>query len=142
MTEAIMADMEGYAEIVSAASGHANLPWSEHGWERLDDLPTFVKTIHDKSLDPKEVKDIAPSVVESVVLSSEALLTSLDDAILYHRSLAAMEKKGCLGIAIYFPTSRESYIHNPFIYGKLYPKMAFAKQGWLDFMFAYWAIEQ
>jgi len=141
MTEAIMADMEGYAGIVSAASGHANLPWSEHGWERLDDLPTFVNTIHDKSLDPKEVKGIAPSVVESVVLSSETLLKSLDDAILYHRSLEAMEKKGCLGIGIYFPTSYESYIHNPFIYGKLYPQMAFAEQGWLDFMFAYWAIE-
>jgi len=30
MTEAIMADMEGYAQIVSAGKGHGNLPWSQH----------------------------------------------------------------------------------------------------------------
>jgi len=151
MTEAIMVDMEGYVKIVSAASGHANLPWSEHGWERIDDLPTFVQTIHDKSLDQKEVKDIDPAVVRAVVSSSETLLASLDDAILYCRNVNAMEKKGALGIGIYFPTSRESYENNKGLYAywtpagyeslgdvNLYELMKFAQEGWLDFLNAYW----
>jgi len=155
LTESIAVDMQGYAQIVSDARGHANLPWSENGWERLIDLPTFVKTIRDKSLDPKEVKGIKPAVVEAVVSSSKTLLTSVDDAILYCRNVKAMEKKGCLGIGIYFPTSRDSYEHNKMLYGywfptssesyetnDLYGLMKFAKEGWLDFMFAYWAVKK
>jgi len=138
MTEAIMVDMKGYAEIVSAASGRANLPWSQNGWERLIDLPTFVRTIHDKSLDPREVKYIDPALVENVVLASENLLTSLNDAILYHRNTRTMDKKGCSGIGIYFPKSLDSYEQQKHLYGDLYPLMAFANEGWLDFLYAYW----
>jgi len=155
MTEAIMVDMEDYAEIVSAARGHANLPWSENGWERLIDLPTFVQTVHDKSLDQKEVKYIDPAVVEAVVSSSETLLTSLDDAILYYRNVKAMEEKGCLGMGIYFPTSRDSYENNKMLYEywlpehsspesdestDLYALMQFAQEGWLVFLYAYWDV--
>jgi len=125
---------------VSAASGHANLPWSQNGWERLIDLPTFVRTIHDKSLDPRAVKYIDSAVVENVVSASENLWTSLNDAILYHRNTKAMDKKGCLGIGIYFPTSLDSYEHQKQLYGDLYPLMAFAHEGWLGFLYAYWNV--
>jgi len=148
MIDAIMVDMQGYAKIVSAASGHANLPWSEQGWDRIDDLPTFVQTIHDKSLDPKEVKYIDPAVVKAVVSSSETLLTSLDDAILYCRNVKAMETKGCVGIGIFFPPSRDAYENNKWIYAGVYlcpkdayPLMAFANQGWFDFLNAYWDLK-
>ena len=142
MTKAIMVDMEDYAQIVSDARGHANLPWSQNGWERLIDLTTFVKTIHDKSLNP------------SVVSSSETVLASLSEAILYHRNTHAMDKKGCLGMGIYFPTSSESYENNKMLYEywlpennsesyekiDLYALMKFAQEGWLDFMIAYWDV--
>jgi len=153
LIDAIMVDIEGYAEIVSDARGHANLPWSQNGWERLIDLPTFVKTVHDESLDPKEVKYIDPAVVKAVASSSEILLSSLSDAILYYRNIHAMDQKGCLGMGIYFPTSRESYENNKNLYGywlpegskpneniDLYGLMKFAQEGWLDFMFAYWDV--
>jgi len=141
MTEAMMGDMYGYANIVSAASGNANLPWSEHGWERLIDLPTFVSTVHAKSLNPREVRGINPVVVEAVVSTSGVLMTSLNDTIIYRRNVNAMEKKGCIGISIYFPTSQDSYENNKHLYGDLYPLMAFADEGWLDFMFAYWKVK-
>lgn len=134
MTQAIATSMTGYEQIVSDARGHANLPWSENGWERLIDLTTFVKTIHDESLNPKLVSGIDPAMVASVVSSSETLLSSLSNAIVYHRSLDAMEKKGCFGLAIYFPTSQASYERDR----QLYELMLFAEQGWPDFLTAYW----
>ncbi len=140
MTEAIMVDMEGYAKIVSAGKGNGNLPWSQHGWENIIDLPTFVKTIHDQSLDPKKITGIDSAVVEAVISSSETVLASLDDAILYHRNTEKMENKNCKGMGIYFPDDRDKYLHNNWIHGYLYETMAFANEGWLDFLNAYWDV--
>jgi len=137
MTEAIMMDMEGYARIVSDARGHANLPWSENGWERLVDLPTFVQTVHDESLDAALVAGTVPTIVASVVTSCETLLGSLSEAILYQRNLHSMERAGCLGMGIYFPTSSETYQRNK----EAYEAMRFAWEGWLNFLNTYWAVE-
>ncbi len=137
-TNAIMSDMSGYAKIVSDGRGRANLPWSENGWERLVDLTTFVKTVHDESLDPKLVRNIDQSVVASVISSSEAVLSSLSETIVYHKNTHVMEKARCYGIGIYFPTSRASYENNDHIYGSLYELMRFPHQGWLEFLNAYW----
>lgn len=139
MTDSMMIDMKGYAAIASAASGRANLPWSESGWERLIDLPTFVRTIHELSLSVKAVAGINPEAVRNVISSSENLLSGLSDAVLYYRNTKAMDKKGCLGIGIYFPSSLGSYEHNKQLYGDLYPLLTFASQGWLDFLYAYWS---
>jgi len=138
MTDAIMMDMDSYAGIVSDARGHANLPWSENGWDRLIDLPTFVKTIHDESLDAALVKNIDLYAVASVVALSETLLRSLSEAILYHRNLHSMERAGCYGMGIYFPTSRETYQRNE----EAYEAMRFAWKGWTDFLNAYWVVKQ
>jgi len=135
LTQAIMTDMAGYAQIVSDARGHANLPWSENGWERLIDLSTFVKTVHDESLNPKLVSAVDPTVVALVVARSEALLSSLSDAIVYNRNVDAMNTKGCLGMAVFFPTSQATYQNDK----QLYEQMKFAQQGWPDFLNAYWA---
>ena len=140
MTAAIKRDMRGYAPIVETARAHANLPWSEQGWERDVDLPTFVNTIYNESCDPKEVYGIRPDVVRAVVSYSKSLCNSLNAAILYHKSLK--EKIGYLGMGIFFPTSRDSYENDRHIYGDLYPLMAFAKEGWLDFLFAYWGVKK
>lgn len=138
MTEAIRSDMDDYAQIVSDARGHANLPWSENGWERLIDLTTFVETIQEESLDPQKARSIDPVVADAVVSSSELLLRSLAEAIIYHRNTPSMDKKGCYGLAVYFPTSRESFQQNRQIYGSLYGLMKFGQQGWLDFLYDYW----
>jgi len=135
LTQAIMTDMAGYAQIVSDARGHANLPWSENGWERLIDLSTFVKTVHDESLNPKLVSAVDPTVVALVVARSEVLLSSLSDAIVYNRNVDAMNTKGCLGMAVFFPTSQATYQNDK----QLYEQMKFAQQGWPDFLNAYWA---
>ena len=139
MIEAIRSDTGHYAQIVSDARGHANLPWSENGWERLIDLTMFVKTIRAESLDPQKVWEIDPAVVDSVVSSSELLLQSLSEATVYFRNTPAMDKKGCYGLAVYFPTSRDSFERNWQIYGTLYSLMKFAGQGWLDFLYDYWS---
>jgi len=81
---------------------------------------------------------IDPAVVEAVISSSETVLASLDDAILYHRNTIKMENKNCKGMGIYFPDSRDKYLHNDMIHGYLYETMAFANEGWLDFLNAYW----
>ena len=135
MTQAIMTDMAGYAQIVSDARGHANLPWSENGWDRLIDLPTFVMTIHDESLNPKLVSAVDPTVVSLVVAKSETLLSSLSNAIIYNRNVDAMNNKGCLGMAVYFPTSQATYQNDK----QLYEQMKLAQQGWPDFLNVYWA---
>jgi hypothetical protein len=134
MTQAIMTSMAGYAQVVSDARGHANLPWSENGWDRLVDLRTFVQTIHDESLNRKLVSAIDPAVVTLVIARSEALLSSLTNAIVYNRNVDAMNRKGCFGIAVYFPTSAATYQSDK----QLYEQMKFAQQGWPDFFNAYW----
>ncbi len=128
MTVALMLDMKGSKSIVGPARAHANLPWSENGWERDIDLPTFVAMIHDKSLDPQ------------IVSSSQRLTDSLtgpNGAILYCESLKG--KSGYLGMGIFFPESHGAYENNFHLYGNLYPQMKFATDGnWLNFLNAYW----
>ena len=140
MTTAIMSDMSGYQGIVSKARGHANLPWSENGWEALIDLTTFVQIIHDESLKPNLVYRIDPSIVTSVISSSEAVLDGLSETIVYHGNTHVMEEHGCYGIGIYFPASHGSYENNDHIYGSLYELMQFPHQGWIQFLHAYWGV--
>ena len=142
MASAMIPEMGAYAGIVSDARGHANLPWCENGWERDVDLPTLVKVIHDESLDARYTRDINPAAVTSVVSASGNAMTSLSDAILYCRSLYPMEKTGCLGMGIYFPSSRGSYEHCGMIHGECYEQMLFANEIWLDFLNAYWDVQK
>ncbi len=138
MTQAIKKAIAHYAPIISDARGHANLPWSENGWERLIDLTTFVKTIHDETEDPKMVWNIDPAIIDAVLSASQRLLQSLMEAVVYVRNTPVMDRKGCGGIAIYFPTSWNSFEKNRHMYGSLYSSMQFAAQGWLDFLYAHW----
>ena len=140
MASAIIPEMGAYADIVSNARGHGNLPWCENGWERDIDLPTFVKVIHDQSLDAEYTSGIDPAAVASVVSASENAEMSLSDAIVYCRSLWPMEKTGCLGMGVYFPSSRGSFDHCWQIYGDFYSQTLFANEIWLDFLNAYWDV--
>jgi len=120
------ANIEGYAPVISNARGQANLPWSENGWERLVDLKVFLQSIHDQSLDP------------TIVGAAETALAKIPQTVLYVRYLEAMGKHGVSGIGVFFPTSRDSFENNKNLYGVFYDAMAFARAGWLDFLYAYW----
>lgn len=76
--------------------------------------------------------------VKSVDLRIMLTACMHDDAILYHRNTIKMENKQCKGMGIYFPDDRDKYLHNDWIHGYLYETMAFANEGWLDFLNAYW----
>ena len=138
LSSSLQTDMEGYAPIISNARGQANLPWTENGWDRLVDLKVFIQSIRDQSLDPSAVTGIEPAVVSSVVNAAETALAKIPETVLYVRSLQAMDKHGVCGISVFFPTSRDSFANNKNLYGVFYDVMAFARDGWLDFLYAYW----
>ena len=134
----LQADIRGYAQIIANAKGKANLPWSQNGWERLIDLKVFVQSIHDQSLDATMVKGIDPLVVSSVVNDAEVVLTKIPQSVLYMRYLDPMGKHGVYGISTFFPGSRDSFEDNEKLYGVDYGSMAFARAGWLSFLYRYW----
>jgi hypothetical protein len=138
LSNCLKKNIKGYASIISNARGQANLPWSENGWDRLVDLKVFIQSIHDQSLDPKAVKGIDSAVVSSVIAASETALAKIPQTVLYVRYLDAMGKHGINGISAFFPTSRDSFENNKNLYGIFYDVMAFARTGWLDFLYTYW----
>jgi hypothetical protein len=126
LTNGLQANIQEYAQNISNARGQANLPWSQNGWDRLVDLKVFTQSIRDQSTDP------------AIVNASETLLAKIPQTVLYVRCLRAMEKHGVGGISVFFPTSRDSFENNENLYGVFYNVMAFARAGWLDFLYAYW----
>jgi len=130
--------MPGYAPIISSARGQANLPWSQNGWDRLADLKSFLQSIRDQSLDPSAVTGIDPAIVASVVTAADTALAKMPQTVIHMKSLQAMDKHSVCGIGVFFPTSRNSFDNNKNLYGDSYAATAFAKAGWLDFLYAYW----
>jgi hypothetical protein len=138
LSRSLQADIRGYAQIIANAKGQANLPWSENGWERLIDLKVFVQSIHDQSLNTAAVKGIDPAVVLSVVSDAEAVLAKIPQSVVHVRYLDPMGKHGVYGVSIFFPSSRDSFENNENLYGVYYDVMAFARAGWLGFLYSYW----
>lgn len=120
-TQALMVDIEGNHDLISRARGEGNLPWSEYGWDQYVDLPTFVEYIVETT------DDLA------VRSAGEAVLFSLSEAIVALGNSEPMNSAGAQGMGIWFPASYHM------MYGFAdYRIMAFAGQGWLDFLRAYW----
>lgn len=121
MTEALMNNMEENHEMISNARGEGMLPWSEYGWDRYIDLPTFVENITLETTDP------------TVKPAGESLLSSLTQAIVAVGNTEPMESASAKGMGIWFPSSYHS------MWGLApYTATKFAAQGWLDFLYAYW----
>jgi hypothetical protein len=119
--QALMVDMEDNHDMISEARGEGNLPWSEYGWDLYVDLPTFVEYIAETT------DDLA------VKSAGEAVLFSLSEAIVALGNSEPMESAGAQGMGIWFPASYHM------MYGFAdYRITAFAGQGWLDFLHAYW----
>jgi len=131
LVRAIIPEMDEYEIILSDARTDAILPWSQNGWERSVDLPRLVKAVRDRSSG-------------AVASSCEAVLESVSDAIVYHRTLD--ERSGYEGMGIFFPMSLAMYENCQVYYGQwpvpqwseYYGEMLFADETWLDFLYAYW----
>jgi len=120
-TQALMNNMQANHEMISIARGDAMLLWSEYGWDRYVDLPTFVENITLTATD---------STVQS---AGNVLLYSLSKAIVALGNTKPMESAGARGMGIWFPSSYHS------MWGLIpYTETKFAAQGWLDFLYAYW----
>lgn len=121
MTDALMVDIQGNHEMISAARGEGNLPWSEYGWDLYVDLPTFVENITITTSD---------STIRS---AGYAVLSSLEKAIVALGNTEPMESAGARGMGIWFPASYHM------LWGMTpYEATKFAAEGWLDFLYAYW----
>ena len=121
MTLALMSNMQANHEIISNARDEGTLPWSEYGWDRYIDLPTFVENITNTTND---------SAVRS---AGDAVLFSLSRAIVALGNTEPMESAGARGMGIWFPSSYHS------MWGLTpYAATKFAAQGWLNFLYAYW----
>jgi len=121
MTRALMSNMEANHEMISDARGEGMLPWSEYGWDRYIDLPTFVENITLETTDP------------TVRSAGEVVLSSLEHAIVALGNTEPMESASAKGMGIWFPSSYHS------MWGLTpYAATKFATQGWLDFLYAYW----
>ena len=139
MLDGMRMDLGNYFNMVNSARSHANLPWSENGWDQDSDMKTIFYEIYTKSCDPKTVQKIKPAAVAQVKQYGAVLKNLLDNPdILYYKCLKG-DKAGYKGIGIFFPSSLNSYQKNSHLYGECYPIMKFnADIGWLDFLIAYW----
>lgn len=121
ITQALMNNMEVNHEMISDARGEGMLPWSEYGWDRYIDLPTFIENITLTTTD---------STIKS---AGNVLMYSLSEAIVALGNTEPMESAGARGMGIWFPSSYHS------MWGLTsYTETKFAAQGWLDFLGVYW----
>jgi len=121
LTQILMNNMQANHEMISNARGDAMLPWSEYGWDRYVDLPTFVENI------TLTATDLA------VQSAGNALLYSLSEAIVALGNTRPMESAGARGMGVWFPSSYHS------MWGLTpYAETKFAAQGWIEFLYAYW----
>jgi len=121
LTEALMENLDGNRKLIDKARDEGTLPWSEYGWDRYIDLPSFVEYITLETADPK------------VRLAGTNLLAALDDAVVALGNSEPMESASAHGMGIWFPPSYHA------TYGlSVYTATRFASAGWLDFLYAYW----
>jgi hypothetical protein len=120
-TKVLMRDMDAAREMIDDARDDGMLPWSEYGWDRYIDLPTFVLNVT-LTTDDSAIK-----------LAGDVLQSSLAEAIVALGNTESMESEGARGMGIWFPSSHHS------VWGlTTYTETKFAAQGWLDFLYSCW----
>lgn len=126
VTSILVSDMKDYRGLVASGKAHATMGWSQYGWEGFVDFPTVFEVVYDG----------APAGSELKVQTGE-LLDAVHAAVPY----IGMSTPGYVwdfgGIAVFFPGSEGSYVHNTFWRGSLYPTMQFAQDGWMAFLDSY-----
>ncbi len=131
VTSILMKDMKDYRGLVASGKAKATMGWSQYGWEGFVDLPMVFKVIYGGAVQGSDLQ-----------VQTGELLSSIQAAIPY----VGMSTPGYVwdfgGMAVFFPGSEGSYVHNTFWYGSLYPTMQFAQDGWLDFLNSYFGGNQ
>jgi len=119
--------MRAYRGLVSAGRGKATMGWSQYGWEAFVDFPTVFRVVHDR----------APSGSRLEAETAD-LLAALDRAVPYVGAGTPGEVWEFGGLAVFFPGSKGRFVHDTGLGGAAYPTMRFARDGWLDFLQAYY----
>lgn len=126
VTSILMNGMKDYRGLVASGKAQATMGWSQYGWEGFVDFPTVFEVVYEG----------APAGSELKVQTGEFL-----DAIHAAVPYIGMSTPGYVwdfgGIAVFFPGSEGSFVHNTFWRGSLYPTMQFAQDGWMDFLNSY-----
>ncbi len=126
VTDLLKADMKRYRGLVAAGKAKATMGWSQYGWEAFVDLPTLFEVVHRRAPAGSALK-----------AETAELLTAIDVAVPYVGMSPVGDVWPFGGIAVFFPGAEGAYVHNTFWRGSLYPTMQFARDGWLDFLGAY-----
>jgi len=127
VTSILMKEMDTYRGLIASAKGHARMGWSQYGWEQFVDFPTVFEDIY--SVAPKG---------SSLKIQTGELLDAIEEAVAYIGTSSPGYVWDFGGIAVFFPSSYKSMTSNWNLYGELYPDLAFAQDGWLDFLMAFW----
>jgi len=117
LTELMVPEMKSYAGIVTSARGGAQLSWGQPAISFID-LERFLQGIADAAV-PAEIR-----------AASLAALEALSAAVIGIQATHVTEKI-VGGLGIYLSTQAWNVAW--------YEEYAFASQGWLDFLQAYWA---
>ena len=118
LVDLLTPDIDDYMTIISRARGNAQYCYGANALN-LVDLRTFVATIGAET-SSKEVKE-----------ACAAVLASLDAAVLKVHATISLQNMVC-GLGVQLPD-------HSWEIPSYYEKFAFASQGWLDFLKAYWA---
>jgi hypothetical protein len=115
----LQGDTKGnYHGMISKARAAGTMGWSEYGWEAYIDLPSFTQTL------------ACCGFVQATILYE-----SLMDAIY---AKASWSMKSANGMGIFFPSSYASFKNKDILHGDDYLNMQFPKEGFWDFLLAYW----
>ena len=127
VTAILNKNMAIYRGLIGDGKGQAHMGWSQYGWEATLDLKKVFEVI---SMGVPADSDLGVEVAE--------LLTAMETAVPYigEGSPAYVWEFG--GLAVFFPGSYGSFVHNAAWRGSLYPTMQFAEDGWMDFLHAFW----
>jgi hypothetical protein len=118
LVDLLTPDIDDYMTIISRARGNAQYCYGANALN-LVDLRTFVATIRAET-SSKEVKE-----------ACEAVLASFDAAVLKVHATISLQNM-VYGLGVQLP-------NHSWEIPSYYEKFAFASQGWLDFLKAYWA---
>lgn len=128
VTSLLVADMAVYKGMLSSGRAQATMGWSQYGWEAYVDFPTVFEVVYERS-----------SSGSDLMTETRELLSAIEDMIVLVGSAWPAEVWDPEGISVFFPPAHGSYKHNTFWRGSLYPSMAFAQDGWLELLEAYYA---
>jgi len=127
VTEILMDEMATYRWLVAEGRGEAIMGWSQHGWEATVDMATVFEVIYAGAPEGSELK-----------AEAEELMDAFAEAIPYNGLGSPADVWHPWGLSVFFPPSAGSYRHNVWWHGSIYPTLAFAQDGWLDFLGAFW----